>query len=167
MSCFRSPTPARAWMKTPSRTSSNLSLPRKGREGHRPRSRHCLWDRPANRRRHLRRKRAGQGQHLPDLSAPGVGAGRFEPDSVRRPSKNRQNFETVLVVEDEDIVRELVCEVLEDQGYNVICASDGIEALNLAEEYRWGDPSPRDRCDHAPHERPRTGRETQRRFAPT
>ena len=42
---------------------------------------------------------------------------------------------TVLVVEDEDIVRELVCEVLEDQGYNVLCARDGVEALNLAKDF--------------------------------
>jgi signal transduction histidine kinase len=50
------------------------------------------------------------------------------------PVEKSDNFETVLVVEDEDIVRDLVCEVLEDQGYNVICARDGIEALNMAEE---------------------------------
>jgi signal transduction histidine kinase len=51
------------------------------------------------------------------------------------PVEKSDNFETVLVVEDEDIVRELVCEVLEHQGYHVLCARDGIEALNLAEEY--------------------------------
>jgi signal transduction histidine kinase len=51
------------------------------------------------------------------------------------PVEKSDNFETVLVVEDEEIVRELVCEVLEDQGYNVLCAPDGIEALNLAEEF--------------------------------
>jgi signal transduction histidine kinase len=51
------------------------------------------------------------------------------------PVEKSKNFETVLVVEDEDIVRELVCEVLEDQGYNVICAPDGIEALRVAEDY--------------------------------
>jgi len=51
------------------------------------------------------------------------------------PVEKSDNFETVLVVEDEDIVRELVCEVLEHQGYNVLCARDGIEALNLAQDY--------------------------------
>jgi nitrogen-specific signal transduction histidine kinase len=49
------------------------------------------------------------------------------------PVEKTDNFETVLVVEDEDIVRDLVCDVLEDQGYNVMCARDGIEALNMAE----------------------------------
>ena len=45
------------------------------------------------------------------------------------------NFETVLVAEDEEIVRELVCEVLSDQGYNVLCAQDGVEALELASNF--------------------------------
>jgi signal transduction histidine kinase len=39
--------------------------------------------------------------------------------------------ETILVVEDEEIVRELVCHVLSDQGYNVLCASNGSEGLRL------------------------------------
>ncbi len=55
--------------------------------------------------------------------------------TVPAPIEKSQNFETVLVVEDEDIVRELVCEVLEDQGYNVLCARDGMEALPMAEDY--------------------------------
>jgi signal transduction histidine kinase/ActR/RegA family two-component response regulator len=54
---------------------------------------------------------------------------------VLAPLEKSQNFETVLVVEDEDIVRELVCEVLEDQGYTVLCARDGIDALNLAKGF--------------------------------
>src|SRR4029077_11970936 len=51
------------------------------------------------------------------------------------PIEKSDSFETVLVVEDEDIVRELVCEVLEDQGYNVYCARDGIETLIMAAEF--------------------------------
>ncbi len=43
--------------------------------------------------------------------------------------------ETVLVVEDEEIVRQLVCTVLSDHGYDVICASNGVEALRLSEEH--------------------------------
>jgi signal transduction histidine kinase len=68
--------------------------------------------------------------YLPQVTAP--------VDFTRMPSapiEKSDNFETVLVVEDEDIVRELVCEVLEDQGYNVICARDGIEALEVAEKF--------------------------------
>lgn len=48
------------------------------------------------------------------------------------PVEKSDNFETVLVVEDEEIVRELVCDVLEERGYNVICAADGLEALERA-----------------------------------
>jgi CheY-like chemotaxis protein len=76
----------------------------------------------------------GQGStfriYLPRESAPVD----FSRTSLT-PVEKSDNFETILVVEDEDIVRELVCEVLEEQGYLVLCARDGIEALNLAEGY--------------------------------
>jgi signal transduction histidine kinase len=68
--------------------------------------------------------------YLPQVSAP--------VDFTRAPSPpvdKSDNFETVLVVEDEEIVRELVCEVLEDQGYNVLCAADGVEALKMAADF--------------------------------
>jgi len=39
--------------------------------------------------------------------------------------------ETVLVVEDQDIVRTMVCEILLRSGYNVLAASSGEEALRL------------------------------------
>ncbi|MEY2548345.1 MAG: two-component system, cell cycle sensor histidine kinase and response regulator CckA [Verrucomicrobiota bacterium] len=68
--------------------------------------------------------------YLPVESAP-VDFTRVPPAPVEK----TDNFETVLVVEDEEIVRELVCEVLEHQGYNVLCAPDGIEALNLADGF--------------------------------
>ena len=51
------------------------------------------------------------------------------------PVEKADNFETVLVVEDEEIVRDLVCAVLEEQGYNVLCAADGLEALQAAENF--------------------------------
>lgn len=65
--------------------------------------------------------------YLPQVSAPVDFA-----KSLPLPVEKSDNFETVMVVEDEEIVRELVCEVLEEQGYNVICASDGVEALGVA-----------------------------------
>ncbi len=43
--------------------------------------------------------------------------------------------ETVLVVEDEAIVRELVCEVLRSMGYNVLKAARPGRALELSESY--------------------------------
>ena len=56
-----------------------------------------------------------------------------KPD-IAAPDKTR-NFETVLVAEDEEIVRVLVCEVLEEEGYNVLRAPDGIEALKIARAF--------------------------------
>jgi DNA-binding NtrC family response regulator len=41
----------------------------------------------------------------------------------------------VLVVEDDQTVRELVCSVLTAQGYHVLCASHGKEALRLANQH--------------------------------
>jgi len=44
--------------------------------------------------------------------------------------------ETVLVVEDQDGIRELVREFLERNGYSVLDAADGNEALQVADEYK-------------------------------
>jgi two-component system cell cycle sensor histidine kinase/response regulator CckA len=46
----------------------------------------------------------------------------------------RGGFERVLVVEDEEVVRGLVREILEREGYEVVAASSGAEALDLAAE---------------------------------
>jgi two-component system, cell cycle sensor histidine kinase and response regulator CckA len=43
--------------------------------------------------------------------------------------------ETVLVVEDEDAVRDLVCEILSRRGYAVVTACDGDAALRLSERH--------------------------------
>jgi two-component system, cell cycle sensor histidine kinase and response regulator CckA len=42
--------------------------------------------------------------------------------------------ETVLVVEDEEVVRSFVCDVLNDSGYDVLEAESGVEAIKLVED---------------------------------
>jgi two-component system cell cycle sensor histidine kinase/response regulator CckA len=44
--------------------------------------------------------------------------------------------ETFLVVEDEPAFRDLLCEQLRSRGYQVLVASNGVEALQIAEQYR-------------------------------
>lgn len=51
-------------------------------------------------------------------------------------SSLRSGSETVLVVDDEDTVRTLICELLESNGYRVLEASDGAEALRVGEQHK-------------------------------
>jgi signal transduction histidine kinase len=44
--------------------------------------------------------------------------------------------ETILVLEDDDSLRQVTCEFLEASGYNVIQASRGVLALDLAAQYK-------------------------------
>ena len=58
------------------------------------------------------------------------------PKTVLPMHKPSRQAETVLVVEDEEIVRELVCAVLTDSGYDVLCAPNGTEGLRMSDEHR-------------------------------
>jgi signal transduction histidine kinase/ActR/RegA family two-component response regulator len=59
-----------------------------------------------------------------------------EPEVVPPVVLNDANLETILVVEDEEVVRQLVCAVLSDAGYNVLCAASPSEALKMAGDQR-------------------------------
>ncbi len=50
----------------------------------------------------------------------------------------RSGSETVLVVDDEETVRTLIRELLEANGYRVLEASDGTEALRISEQHKDG-----------------------------
>jgi len=88
-------------------------------------------------------KQSGGGIHVE--SEPGKGStfviyfprelAAIEADQPVVPSFGpTRNAETVLVVEDEPVVRQLVCAVLSDVGYNVLCAGAPLEALHLVKE---------------------------------
>jgi len=88
------------------------------------------------------------GGHVQVESTPGEGT-RFlillprateAPESLARPAarsgrRSRGGSEVVLLVEDEDNIREPAIEMLEGRGYQVLAAPDANRALALAEEH--------------------------------
>jgi PAS domain S-box-containing protein len=77
----------------------------------------------------------GQGTsfkiYLPRVEAPAE-----PPAPNATPPTSLRGSETVLLVEDEDAVRNLTRRVLEAHGYTVLTAADGQEALRLADRHR-------------------------------
>jgi PAS domain S-box-containing protein len=59
------------------------------------------------------------------------GTESLRPTSV--PTKSTQGSETILLVEDEEMVRKLACTVLQKNGYKVLEASSGEEALRIVQ----------------------------------
>ncbi len=49
-----------------------------------------------------------------------------------------QNSETILVVEDEEVVRELICAVLKEAGYHVLCADCPSAAMRTVQKHNDG-----------------------------
>ena len=56
-------------------------------------------------------------------------------EAAIRPSFIPRGSETILVVEDEEGVRELACQFLKVSGYSVLEAKDGVEALGIAKQF--------------------------------
>ena len=74
--------------------------------------------------------------------------GRFEtqPDSdlhtinvsfsvVEKLGRVAQDIETILLVEDDEVVRKLVSEVLDNEGYRLLEAANGVAALSICAQY--------------------------------
>jgi PAS domain S-box-containing protein len=66
-----------------------------------------------------------------------LSAGKAESAAGRRPARGRRapRRACVLVVEDDDAVRRFVVRCLEQTGYEVYCAADGLEALRLSDAH--------------------------------
>jgi PAS domain S-box-containing protein len=65
---------------------------------------------------------------------PALLAETADPPPVQRPAAPRGGSETVLVVEDEDVVRAMACRGLREHGYTVLEARNGAEALAVVQE---------------------------------
>jgi signal transduction histidine kinase len=52
-----------------------------------------------------------------------------------RPDSSSGGTETILLVEDEPLLRQLGCTILRKRGYNVLDAQDGVDALLVAEQH--------------------------------
>ncbi|MBI5083696.1 MAG: response regulator [Acidobacteria bacterium] len=64
---------------------------------------------------------------------PRIGNGITEPEAPVPPGRQAGGDATILVAEDEEMVRALVCTVLRRSGYRVLEASDAVQALSLLE----------------------------------
>lgn len=69
-----------------------------------------------------------------DVYLPVTGQTPEKAPAPAEPVEVRGGKETVLVAEDEEVLRELVREILQGQGYHVLEAPNGLEALDLWEK---------------------------------
>lgn len=76
----------------------------------------------------------GQGMTFKLFFPQGEG-GEGAPPSPEASSRDLRGQETILLVEDNDMVRSLACILLRRQGYTVLPAADGKEALSVLESH--------------------------------
>ncbi|MDH4185595.1 MAG: ATP-binding protein [Nitrospira sp.] len=70
----------------------------------------------------------GQGSQF-TVYLPRVGQPVSTPEAPKKEARQTAAQDTILVVEDDDSIRRLIEVILQDQGYHVLAAGDGIEAL--------------------------------------
>jgi len=75
----------------------------------------------------------GQGTSFKTVFSAGERKPLALPETKSKP-RSLQGYETILVVEDEEVVRRLVCHVLRKYGYKIIEARHGEEAIAAARE---------------------------------
>ena len=136
-------------------------------QGNRSRPGDRVRHREAERRLRRSRQRGGRGHGLHDLPASRRRVARAARRGGARagPGARSTSPATVLVVEDEEIVRRLVCQVLEQAGYEVVEAADGAEALEVAGSRRVD--LLLDGHDHARADRTRGRRAAPHRVTPS
>jgi signal transduction histidine kinase len=76
----------------------------------------------------------GQGARF-DVYLPRVSAEQEDRPGLRGAKRPDGGSETVLLVEDDDLVRKAARRILETEGYRVLEAANGAEALGLAESF--------------------------------
>ena len=77
----------------------------------------------------------GEGTTITIL-LPSVGAATAQSDAPRSATRRSHGGETILVVEDEDLVLDVASRILTRHGYHVLAARGGAEALTLVGNHR-------------------------------
>jgi CheY-like chemotaxis protein len=67
---------------------------------------------------------------------PRVGPSTTDPGAPKKEAKSTVAQDTIVVVEDDEGIRQLIATILQDQGYHVLTAADGIEALQRLQMHK-------------------------------
>lgn len=88
---------------------------------------------PATEAPSMRSSRKGEQKRSPDTKAAGEANGNSVPIGVRVKNPNGER-EYLLLIEDEPDVADIASEMLAEEGYRVVLAHDGFEALKIYEQ---------------------------------